>query len=108
MTLTFLLISRTPTDPCISHTSYPPTSPVPLHAPISNNFLLVSTSLVLYLGQLVRRSSGGLVIVFYFDTPYLSSGLSLEQIVGLSLVHSSLCFLGCESWVRLNYYLFIV
>ena len=32
----------------------------------------------------------------------LSSGLSLEQIVGLSLVHSSLCFLGCESWVRLN------
>ena len=37
-----------------------------------------------------------------FDTPYLSSGLSLEQIVGLSLVHSSLCFLGCESWARLN------
>ena len=30
-----------------------------------------------------------------FDTPYLSGGLSLEQIVGLSLVHGSLCFPGC-------------
>ena len=37
-----------------------------------------------------------------FDTPELSSGLSLAQIVGFSLVHSSLGFLDCESWVRLN------
>ena len=151
MTWTFPFISCVPTDPCISHTCYPPISSVPLRAPyfpyllpsnifrtpyfpyllpsnifrtpscplfpilvtlqylpypfvtlISHNFLLFSTSLVLYLGQLVHLSSGGLVIVFYLIHYYLSSGLPLEQIVGLSLVHSSLCFLGCESWVRLN------
>ena len=51
----FPFISRTPTDPCISLTCYPPISPVPL---ISHNFLLATTSLVLYLGQLVRLSSG--------------------------------------------------
>ena len=37
-----------------------------------------------------------------FDAPELSSGLSLEQMVGFSLVHSLLGFLGCESCVRLN------
>ena len=30
------------------------------------------------------------------------SGLFLEQMVGFSLMHSLLGFLGCESWVRLN------
>ena len=38
--------------------------PYPFVPLISQNFLLVSTSLVLYLGQLVRHPSGGLVIVF--------------------------------------------
>ena len=32
-----------------------------------------------------------------FDVPELSSGLSFEQMVGFSLVHSLLGFLGCES-----------
>ena len=29
----FPFISSTPTDPCISHTCYPPIFPVPLRAP---------------------------------------------------------------------------
>ena len=37
-----------------------------------------------------------------FGVPELSSGLSFEQMVGFSLMHSVLGFLGCESWVRLN------
>ena len=37
-----------------------------------------------------------------FDVPELSSGLSFEQMVAFSLVHSLLGFLGRESWVRLN------
>ena len=37
-----------------------------------------------------------------FDVPELSSGLSFEQMVGFSLVHILLGFLGRESWVRLN------
>ena len=37
-----------------------------------------------------------------FDVPDLSSGLSFEQMVGFSLVHSLLGFLSSESWVRLN------
>ena len=74
----------------IFHTFYPPISSIPL---ISQNFLLVSTSLLLYLGI------GHCLI---FDVPDLSSGLSFEQMVEFSLVHSLLGFLGCESWRRLN------
>ena len=37
-----------------------------------------------------------------FDILELFSGLSFEQLVGFNLVHSLLCFLGRESWVRLN------
>ena len=33
MTWTFPYLSRTPTDPCISHTCYTPIFPVPLHVP---------------------------------------------------------------------------
>ena len=33
MTWTFSFISHTPTDPCVSHTCYPPISPVPFHVP---------------------------------------------------------------------------
>ena len=62
---------------------------------ISQNFLIVSTSLVLYFGQLVHHP-------YNSDVPELSSDLSFEQMVGFSLVHSSLGFLGCESWKRLN------
>ena len=36
------------------------------------------------------------------NVPELSSGLSFEQMVGFSFVHSLLGFLGCESWVRLT------
>ena len=39
--------------------------PYPFVPLISLNFLLVSTSLVLYWGQLVHLSFGGFVIVFY-------------------------------------------
>ena len=51
-----------PVFPILVTLQYLPYPFVPL---ISHNFLLVSTSLVLYLGQLVCLSSGGLVIVFY-------------------------------------------
>ena len=37
-----------------------------------------------------------------FDALELSSGLSFEKMVGFSLVHSLLGFVGCESWVMLN------
>ena len=67
----------------------------------SHNFLLVYISSTL-LGAAGVSSICGIYHCLLFDTPYLSSGLSVEQIVGLSLVHGSHCFLGCGSWVRLN------
>ena len=33
----------------------------------------------------------------------MCNGLSFEQMVGFSLIHSLLGFLGCESWVRLHW-----
>ena len=102
MTLTFPFISRTPTDPCISHTCYPPISPVPLRASYFSKLppcLYISSTLV---GAAGPSSFWGIGNCLQFDTPDLSSSLSLEQIVGFSLMHSSLGFLGCESWVRLN------
>ena len=70
---------------------------------ISENFLLVSVYLVLYLGQLVHHlyrdwSSSSIYV------PDLSSGLSFVWMVGFSLVHSLLGFLGCESWVDHPFY----
>ena len=101
MTWTFPFISRTPTDPCISHTCYPPISPVPLHVPYFPKLrrLYISSTLrgswsITHLGDYWSLSS--------VVAPDLSSGLSLEQVVGFSFVHSLLGFLGCESWVRLN------
>ena len=76
-------ISRTPSCPLFPITSC----------------LYISSTL---LGAAGPSSIWGIGHCLLFDTPYLSSGLSLEQIVGLSLVHGSLCFLGCERWVRLN------
>ena len=88
-----------PVLPILVTVQYLPYPFVPL---ISHNFLLVSTSLVLLFWAAGPSFMWGIGHCLLFDTPYLSSGLPLEQIVGLSLVHSSLCFLGCESWVRLN------
>ena len=102
MTWTFPFISHTPIDPCISHTCYPPIPPVPLHVPYFPKLppcVYISSTL---LGTTGLSSIWGISHCLLFDTPELSSGLSLEQIVGFSLVHSSLGFLGCESWVRLN------
>ena len=103
MTWTFSFISHTPIDPCIfPHTCYPPISPVPLHVPC---FPELSPCLYIFsvlLGAVCLSPIWGIGHRLLFDAPELSSGLSLEQIFGFSLVHSLLAFLGCESWVRLN------
>ena len=101
MTLIFSFISHTPTDPCISHTCYPPISLVPLHVPYFLKLprcLCISSTL---LGAACLSPIWGIGRRFLFEAPELSSGLSLEQMVGFSLVHSSLEFLCCESWVKL-------
>ena len=54
------------------------------------------------LGAACPSSIWGIGHHLLFDVPYLSSGLSSEQMVGFRLVHSLPGFLGCESWVRLN------
>ena len=102
MTWTFPFIFRTPTDPCISHTFYPPISPVPLHVPYFPELspcLYISSTLP---GAACPSPIWGIGHRLLFDAPELLSGLSLEQMVGFSLVHSLLGFLGCESWARLN------
>ena len=102
MTWTFPFISHTPADPCISHTCYPPISPVPLHVPYFPKLppcLYISSTL---LGAACPLPIWGIGHCLLFDVPELSSGLSLEQMLGFSLVHSLLGFLCCESWVRLN------
>ena len=92
MTWTFPFISCTSTDPCISHTCYPPIPPVTLHVPYLLKLppcLLVFTSLVLYsTWGCLSITNLGIGHRILFDTPELSSGLSLEQMVGFSLVHS--------------------
>ena len=55
--------------------------------------LYISSTL---LGAAGPSSIRGIGHCLLFDTPELSSGLSVEQIVGFSLIHSSLGFLGCE------------
>ena len=103
MTWTLTFISRTPADPCISCTSYPPIFTVPLHLHTSQNFLLVSASLVPCLGSACVSPHTGIgFLLLLFDVLDLSSGLSFEHVMGFSLVHSLLGFLGCEIWVRLN------
>ena len=102
MTWTFPFISRNPTDPCISHTCYPPISPVPLHV-----LYLLKLPPCLYisstrLGAACPLPIWGIGHCLLFDAPHLSSGLSLGQMVGFRLVHSLPGFLGCENWVRLN------
>ena len=52
--------------------------PYPFVPLISLNFLLVSTSLVLYWGQLVRLSFG-IGHCLLFDTPSLSNGLLTQH-----------------------------
>ena len=102
MTWTFPFISRTPTHPSISHTCYTPISPVPLHVlyfPKLLPCLYISSTL---LEAACLSLTWGIGHRLLFDAPDLSSGLSLEQIVGFSLVHSLLGFLCCESWERLN------
>ena len=95
-------ISHTPTDSCICHTCYPPLSPVPLHVPY---FLKLPPCLYIFsalLGAAGSLSICGIGRCLLFNTPELSRSLSLEQIVGFNLVHSSLGFEGCESWVSLS------
>ena len=102
MTWTFPFISRTPTDPCLSQTCCPPISPVPLHVPYHLKYppcLYISSIL---LGATCPSPIWEIGHCLLFDAPELFSGLSLEQMVGFSLVHSLHGFLGCESWVRLN------
>ena len=77
--------------------------PYPFMSRISQNFLLISTSLVLYsTWDNLSVTHMGIGHHLLFDVPDLSSGLSFEQVVGFNLVHSLLSFLGCENWVRLN------
>ena len=101
MTWTFPFISRTATDPCISHACYPPVSPLPLHVPYFPKLphLYISSTL---LGAACPSPIWGIDHCLLFDALDLSSGLCLEQMVRFSLVHSLFGFLGCERWVRLN------
>ena len=80
MTWTFPFICRTPSDPRISHTCYPPISPVPLHVPYFPKLppcLYISSTLLWAAGASSIWRIGHCLL---FDTPELSSGLSLEQI----------------------------
>ena len=102
MTWTFPLSSHTPTDPCISDSCYLPVSPLPLHVPYFPKLppdLYISSTLLEAAGP---SPISGIGHCLPCDTPELSSGLSSKQMVGFSLVHSLLGFLGCERWVRLN------
>ena len=95
MTWTFLFISHAPTDPCIFCTCYPPVSPITLHVPYFPKLppcLSISSPL---LGAAGPSPFWGIGHRLLFDVPELSSGLSLEQMAGFSLVHSLLGFLGC-------------
>ena len=77
-------------------------SPIPLHALYITKLppcLYISSTL---LGAACPSPIWGIGYHLLFDAPDLSSGLSLEHMVGFSLVHSLLGFLCCESWVRLN------
>ena len=79
MTWTFPFIPHTPTDPCISHTCYPPISPVSLRAPYFPYLppcLYIASTL---LGAAGPSFVWGIGHCLLFDTPYLSSGLSLEK-----------------------------
>ena len=107
MTWIFSFISRTPTDPFISHTCYPPISPALFYVPYFIEFppCLYIFSTLLGAACLSSTQWGwGWADGhrFLFGVPELSSGLSFQQMVGFSLVHSLLGFLSCESWVRLN------
>ena len=53
----------------------------------------------------ITHTGIGRSLLFY--VPDLPNGLSFDQMVGFSLVHSLLGFLGCESWVRLSLYLIV-
>ena len=53
-----------------------------------------ATSFVYYSLSVTHKGIGHLLL---FDISELSSGLSFAQMVGFSLVHGSLGFLGCES-----------
>ena len=98
MTWAFSIISRTSTDPCIAHTFYPPISFLPIHVLY---FPELPPCLYTFLGAacLTHTAIGHHLL---FDVPDLSSSLSFEQVIGFSLMHSLFCFLGCQSWVRLN------
>ena len=69
------------------------------HFPKLPPCLYISSTLF---GAAGPSSIWGIGHCFPFDTPELSSGLSSEQTIGFSLVHSLHGFLGCQSWVRLN------
>ena len=92
-----LLIPVFPILATLQYLSYP------FMSLISQNFLLVSVSLVLYCTcgslSITLMGTGHHLLL---DVPDLFSGLSFVHMVGLSLVHSLLGFLDCENWARLN------
>ena len=99
--LDFSLISRTPNIPYISHTCCPPIFPVSIHVP---NFTEIPPCLCIF-STLLGATWCSLSVAhtrighyFLFGVADLSRGLSLEQMVGFSLVHSLLSFPGCKSW----------
>ena len=72
MTWTFPFISCTPADPCISHTCYPPISPVHLHVPY---FVELPPCLYIFSTLLWAACPSPIWGIGYrlvFDAPYLS------------------------------------